>query len=49
MKPLNKYEMTEQGEQKILQIKLMDVLYNDNVKTLVYLRNITNLVQYSNN
>ena len=43
MMPLSKYEIAE-GFVKIVQIKMMDVLYNNKISTLVYFRNITSLV-----
>ena len=48
MIPLNKYEIVE-GSTKIVQIKLMDVLFNNKVSTLVYFRNITSLVGCNKN
>ena len=44
MLPLNKYEYCLEGFEKVVQIRLMNVLFGNNVKTLVHFRDITNLL-----
>ena len=46
MKSPNNYELAEIKD-KVVQIRMIDILYNSNVSTLVYLRDITDLI--SNN